>query len=70
MKIVFTIGVLLFAIHFAKAESTTQRDAPTVRFYDGRGNATGSASSYGNQTRFYDARGNSVGTATHRGGKQ
>ena len=47
----------------ALAESTTQRDAPTTRFYDSRGNPTGSASTYGNQTKFYDARGNHVGTA-------
>jgi YD repeat-containing protein len=44
--------------------STAQHDAPTVRFYDGRGNVTGSASTYGNTTRFYDAHGNAVGTAT------
>jgi hypothetical protein len=47
----------------AMAGSTTQRDAPTTRFYDSRGNSTGSASTYGNQTKFYDARGNHVGTA-------
>jgi YD repeat-containing protein len=51
----------------AHAGSTVQRDAPTTRFYDSRGNATGSASTYGNTTRFYDARGNSIGTATRNG---
>ena len=53
-----------FAAH---AQSTTQRDAPTTRFYDSRGNSTGSASTYGNQTRFYDSRGRSLGTTTHNG---
>lgn len=60
---------ILFASHMAKAESTAQRDAPTTRFYDSRGNVTGSASTYGNTTRFYDAQGRSVGTATHRSGR-
>lgn len=38
------------------AHAQTKRDAPTTRFYDSRGNLTGSASTYGNQTRFFDAR--------------
>ena len=54
----------------ALAGSTAQRDAPTVRFYDSRGNATGTASTYGNTTRFYDARGNSIGSATHNGDRR
>jgi hypothetical protein len=45
------------------SHSTTQRDAPTVRFYDSRGNVTSSASTYGNTTRFFDARGNTIGRA-------
>jgi hypothetical protein len=53
----------------AHAAGTTQRDAPTTRFYDSRGNVTGSASTYGNQTRFYDARGNHTGTAIHHNGR-
>jgi hypothetical protein len=51
----------------AFAGSSTQRDAPTTVFRDSRGNVTGSASTYGNQTKFYEARGNLVGTATQRG---
>ena len=31
------------------AHAQTKRDAPTTRFYDSRGNLTGSASTYGNQ---------------------
>ena len=57
---------LLFVSSCAHAGSTTQRDAPTTRFYNSRGNSTGSASTYGNTTRFYDSRGNSVGTATRQ----
>jgi hypothetical protein len=48
--------------------STTQRDAPTTRLYDSRGNATGTASTYGNQTRSYDSRGHSLGTAIRNNG--
>jgi hypothetical protein len=51
----------------AFAGSTVQRDAPTVTLRDGRGNVTGRASTYGNQTRFYDSRGNSLGNATTNG---
>jgi hypothetical protein len=53
------------------AASTVQRDAPTTRFYDARGNVTGSASTYGNVTKFYAPRRlvgtNSINqlTATH-----
>jgi hypothetical protein len=36
----------------AAAGSTVQRAAPTTRFYDARGNPTGTASTYGNQTKF------------------
>jgi YD repeat-containing protein len=49
------------------AASTVQHDAPTVRFYDARGNVTGSATRYGNQTRFYAPDGRLVGIATTRG---
>jgi hypothetical protein len=47
----------------ALAESTMQRDAPTTRFYDSRGNSIGSASTYGNRTDYYDARGNHTGSS-------
>lgn len=61
------IVIVILVVNLAHgAELTTQRDAPTTRFYDSRGNATGSDTTYGNQTRFYDARGNSVGTATRQ----
>jgi hypothetical protein len=63
------IGLFAFSVHLAHAESTTQRDAPTTRFYDSRGNVTGSASTYGNTTRFYDSRSRSLGTATHNNGR-
>jgi hypothetical protein len=43
--------------------STVQRDAPTTRFYDSRGNVTGSASAYGTTTRFYAPDGKPIGSA-------
>src|SRR5262245_65358372 len=49
------------------SRSTMQRDAPTVRFYDSRGNVTGSASTYGNTTKFYAPDGKLVGSATNNG---
>ena len=64
---------ILIGVTIACAEplhSTIQRDAPTTRFYDARGNVTGSASTYGNTTRFYDARGYSIGSATTNGGRR
>jgi YD repeat-containing protein len=70
MKLIIAILILASWAFAAHAGSTTQRDAPTTRFYDSRGNTTGTASTYGNQTRFYDARGNSVGTAVSHGGKR
>jgi YD repeat-containing protein len=74
MMKLFVLLISLAGVSVAPASaqhaSTAQRDAPTTRFYDSRGNVTGSASTYGNQTRFYDARGNSVGTATNNGGKR
>jgi hypothetical protein len=45
----------------AFAASTVQRDAPTTRFYDARGNVTGSASIYGNVTKFYALDGKLIG---------
>ena len=61
------VAIVMAGAMPAMAQSTTQRDAPTTRFYDSRGNVTGSASTYGNQTKFYDARGNHVGTAVQGG---
>jgi YD repeat-containing protein len=51
----------------AFAQSTTQRDAPTSRFYDARGNVTGSASTYGNVTKFYGKDGKLIGSTASRG---
>ena len=45
--------------------STTQRDQPTTRFYDSRGNSTGTASTDSQgTTTFRDSRGNVIGSAT------
>lgn len=55
------IVILLLLTTSALAESTAQRDAPTTKFYDSRGNKTGSATQYGDQIRIYDSRGNSIG---------
>jgi hypothetical protein len=51
----------------ALAGSTVQRDAPTTRFYDSRGNSVGSATTYGKTTRFYGPEGRSLGSATRNG---
>lgn len=67
--IILTAAALAALATPALAGSSTQRDAPTTRYYDNRGHMTGSASTYGNQTRFYDSRGNHVGTAIHRSGR-
>ena len=48
----------------AGAESTMQRDAPTVRFYTSDGKSAGSASTYGNTTKFYAPDGKLTGSAT------
>jgi YD repeat-containing protein len=53
--------------YYLPGHPSFQRDAPTTRFYDSRGNVAGSASTYGNTTRFYDARGNSIGSSTTTG---
>jgi hypothetical protein len=47
--------------------STTQRDAPTVRYYTSDGRPAGSASTYGNTTKFYAPDGRLVGSATNNG---
>jgi hypothetical protein len=67
MKILITALVLLACGSHAHAQSTTQRDAPTTRFYDSRGNSVGSATTYGNTTTFYGANGSVVGRATRQG---
>jgi YD repeat-containing protein len=64
-KILTTILLLLSTP--AIAGSTTQRDAPTTRFYDARGNVTGSATIYGNTTKFYASDGRLIGSATTNG---
>ena len=48
----------------AHAGSTTQRDAPTVRFYTPDGKSAGTASTYGNTTKFYAPDGKLTGSAT------
>lgn len=68
--IIATIGSGALAAPLSSAGSTVQRDAPTTRFYDSRGNSLGSASAYGNTTKFYDARGNLTGSATMKGGQR
>jgi hypothetical protein len=50
--------------------STTQRDAPTTRFYTPNGSSAGTASTYGNTTTFYDAGGHVTGRATTNNGRR
>jgi len=69
MKTIIAAALMtLTSVAPAFAASTVQRDAPTTRFYDARGNVTGSASTYGNQTKFYAPDGKLIGSAatTHR----
>jgi YD repeat-containing protein len=55
----------------ALAGSTAQRDAPTTRFYDARGNSMGTATTNSSgTTTFYDARGNLVGHSTFNSGRR
>jgi YD repeat-containing protein len=63
MKAIITAAMLITAAP-AFAQNTMQRDAPTTRFYDARGNVTGSASTYGNVTKFYAPDGKLIGSAT------
>jgi hypothetical protein len=51
------------------ADSTTQRDAPTTRFYTPDGKSAGSATTYGNTTKFYAPDGRSLGSATRTQGR-
>jgi hypothetical protein len=41
-----------------------QHDAPTVRFYDARGNTTGSATRYGDVVKYYGPNGTLLGSST------
>jgi YD repeat-containing protein len=61
--------VILVSTVASHAGSTVQRDAPTTRFYDARGNVTGSASTYGNTTKFYAPNGSPVGSTTRNGSR-
>ena len=67
MNKLIVLAMMLTIAAPAFAASTVQRDAPIVRFYDARGNVTGSASTYGNVTKFYAPDGRLVGSATTRG---
>ena len=62
MNKLIVLAMMLTIAAPAFAASTVQRDAPIVRFYDARGNVTGSASTYGNITKFYGPDGWLVGT--------
>jgi YD repeat-containing protein len=62
-------AILLLLSSPAIAGSTVQRDAPTTRFYDARGNVTGSATAYGNTTKFYAPDGRLIGSAATNGGR-
>ena len=64
MSKIIVILAAIILVTPAMAESTTQRDAPTTRFYDSRGNVTGSATTYGNQTKFYASDGKVIGSTT------
>jgi hypothetical protein len=71
MKMTYVVSgqiaaLIVFAcmISEAGAQSTTQRDAPTVRFYTSDGKSAGSASTYGNTTKFYAPDGKLTGRAT------
>jgi hypothetical protein len=67
MTKLFLATALIATATPALAGSTVQRDAPTTRFYDSRGNSVGSATTYGNTTTFYGADGRVVGRATRQG---
>ena len=69
MKAAVTAIVLIAAATPALADSTVQRDAPTVRFYNPNGSTAGSATTYGNTTKFYAPDGKLTGSATRNGSK-
>jgi hypothetical protein len=67
--IVVALGAVAWTTGANAAESTTQRDAPTVRFYTPDGKAAGTALTYGNTTRFYTPAGLPSGTARTTNGE-
>jgi hypothetical protein len=67
MKILITALVLFAWASPALAGSTTQRDAPTTRFYTPDGKSAGTASTSGNTAKFYAPDGKLVGSATRQG---
>ena len=70
MKILImtVLALIAWALH-AYAGSTTQRDAPTTRFYTPDGKSAGTASTHGNTTKFYAPDGKLVGSATNNRGR-
>jgi hypothetical protein len=64
MKILIAIALIAALATPALAGSTTQRDAPTTRFYTPDGRSAGSATTYGNTATFYGADGRVTGHAT------
>jgi hypothetical protein len=64
--LVVLASILIVALAYG-AESTTQRDAPTDRFYTPNSKSAGTASTYGNTTKFYAPDGKLVGSATRQG---
>ena len=69
--VVFTIILIMIIASGTRASagSTTQRDAPTTRFYTPDGKSAGTASTYGNTTKFYAPDGKLVGSATNNRGR-
>jgi hypothetical protein len=64
------LALVALWISAVRAESTVQRDAPTVRFYTADGKSAGSATTYGNQTKVYSPDGKHVGTAVRQPGRK
>jgi hypothetical protein len=58
MKLTITIALML------SATAALAQDLPQTRFYDARGNSTGTAATTGNTTTLRDAGGRTTGTAT------
>jgi preprotein translocase subunit SecG len=63
------LASILVVAYAYGAESTTQRDAPTTRFYTPDGKSAGTASTHGNTTKFYAPDGKLVGSATNNRGR-
>jgi hypothetical protein len=63
LPLLLGVGLGIALTLAARAESTAQRDAPTVRFYSPDGKGAGAASMYGNTTKFYASDGRLVGSA-------